>query len=167
VLFGGYGLDGKPLGSIEALSLPTAAGDRPLFVVVASLRTPRAEATATVLQDGTILVVGGAGDATGKPLLDAEVYNPITRNTQVQSLATARRGHTATALPDGRVLIVGGVGTDGNPTSSVELFIPTVGFVSEHPLATPRAGHRALSLCDGTVLVVGGGEGAELYVPPP
>jgi hypothetical protein len=165
VLIGGYGLDGKPLAAIEALSLPTSTS--PVFVAVSTLRTPRAEATATVLQDGTILVVGGSGDATGKPLLDAEVFNPFTHDTEVKQLAIARRGHTATALPDGRVLIVGGIGIDGNPTSSVELFIPTVGFVSEHSLGTPRAGHRALSLCDGTVLVVGGGEGAELYVPPP
>lgn len=166
VLIGGYGVDGRPLASLEAL-VPTDAAGHTAFVEVAALRTARAEATASVLGDGTILVVGGAGDALGTPLLDAEVYNPITELTVVYPLALARRGHTASNLPDGRVLVIGGVGADGAPLASVELFVPGVGFVSERPLTVPRAGHRAIPLCDGTVLVVGGGEGAELYTPPP
>lgn len=165
VLIGGYGVDGAPLASIEAL-VPSASAGAAAFAEIAALRTARAETTASLLEDGTILIVGGAGDAQGAPLLDAEVYNPITNQTTVYPLAAARRGHSATTLPDGRVLIVGGIGSDGAPLTSVELFIPGIGFVSERPLGTPRAGHRAIPLCDGTVLVVGGGSGGELYTPP-
>ncbi len=166
VLIGGYGADGAPLSSIEAL-VPSDSSTRGDFLEIAKLRTARAEATASLLADGTILVVGGAKDASGTPLLDAEVYNPITELTTVYPLASARRGHSATTLPDGRVLVIGGIGEDGGALASVELFVPEVGFVSERPLAAPRSGHRAIPLCDGTVLVVGGGASAEIYTPPP
>lgn len=166
VLIGGYGSDGNPLASIEAL-VPSNQGTSGAFAEIATLRTARAQSTASLLNDGTILVVGGARDSAGTPLLDAEVYNPVAGVTTVFPLAAARRGHSATTLPDGRVLIVGGVGDGGEVLSSVELFIPSVGFVSERPLANARVGHRAIPLCDGTVLVVGGGGGAEVYTPPP
>jgi hypothetical protein len=136
------------------------------FVQVAALRFPRAEATASVLLDGSILVVGGAGDAGGSPRADAELYNPVTRTTMIFPMAVARRGHTATVLPDGRVLVAGGLDKGGNPLASVELFAAGVGFVSERPLGTPRAHHVAVPLCDGTVLVVGGADTAEIYTPP-
>jgi hypothetical protein len=133
---------------------------------VASLSFPRAEATASLLLDGSILVVGGAGDAAGTPRADAELYNPVTRTTMIYPLAVARRGHTATVLPDGRVLVAGGLDKNGNPVASVELFASGVGFVSERPLGAPRAHHVAVPLCDGTVLVVGGAATAEIYTPP-
>jgi hypothetical protein len=160
VLIGGYSSDGGPLASIEAL-VPGAPG----FTHIADLQFARAEATATLLADGSILVVGGVDDS-GEPRADAEVYNPITRSTEVFPLEGARQGHSATLLADGRVLIAGGLGVGGQPLSSVELFAANVGFLAEHSLVTPRSGHVAIPLCDGTVLVVGGGAGAEVYTPP-
>jgi hypothetical protein len=165
LVIGGYAADGTPLSSIEQLQ-PADATSPAAFVPVASLSFPRAEATASLLLDGSILVVGGAGDAAGTPRPDAELYNPVTRTTMVYPLAVARRGHTATVLPDGRVLVAGGVDRDGNPVASVELFASGVGFVSERPLGTPRAHHVAVPLCDGTVLVVGGADTAEIYTSP-
>jgi hypothetical protein len=160
VVLGGYGPTGAPLDTLEALPPGGAA-----FVEIATLRAARAEATATVLDDGSILVAGGV-DASGLPRDDAEVYNPITRTTTLHAMSAARRGHTATPIGGGRVLVVGGVGADGRPLSTVELFVPDVGFVSERPLGTARAGHVTVTLCDGTLLVVGGGAGAEVYTPP-
>jgi len=165
LIIGGFGGDGAPIATLEALE-PGSEGVPAAFSTVATLRVPRADATATLLADGSILVVGGAGDAAGTPRADAELYNPITRTTTLFSLAAARRAHTASLLSDGRVLIIGGLGADGNPLGSVELFATGIGFVSERGLGTPRAGHVAVPLCDGTVLVVGGGAGAEIYTPP-
>jgi hypothetical protein len=166
-MIGGYDAAGNPLASIEQLQPADATTMQPAaFVQVAALRFPRAEATASVMLDGSILVVGGAGDAAGTPRRDAELYNPVTRTTMVFPMAVARRGHTATVLPDGRVLVAGGLDKDGNPLPSVELFAAGVGFVSERPLGMPRAHHVAVPLCDGTVLVVGGTDSAEIYTPP-
>jgi hypothetical protein len=157
IVFGGYGASGEPLDSIEAINLAPPSGQ-----VIAHMRSPRAEATASVLSDGSILLVGGVG-ATHAPLADAELFNPITRSTTFYPLAVARRGHSATLLPDGRVMIAGGVDATGAPIREVELFAAGVGFVSERSLDNPRAGHLAVPLCDETVLFVGGGDGAELY----
>lgn len=165
VVIGGFGADGKPLASIESLQ-PADTGTPAAFVQIASLRFARADATASVLNDGSILVVGGV-DETGVPRNDAELYSPLALKTRVLELAARRRGHTATVLPDGSVLVVGGVDELGNPLKSVELYNPLGGqFVSERPLGTARDHHVAVPLCDGTVLVVGGGPGAEIYTPP-
>ncbi len=165
VVIGGYDATGQPLASIEALSIADD-GDIGRFELVAGLQFARAETTATLLADGSILVVGGIG-SNGQPRVDAEVFNPITQTTRVYGLATARSRHTATLLPDGRVLIVGGVGADGALVANNELFVADVGFVSEQPLLAARQGHLALPLCDSSVLVTGGAADAELYMPAP
>jgi len=156
IVFGGYDVNGVPLDTIEALNVPYFMSQ-----VIARLRTARAEATASVLPDGSILLVGGIGP-DGKPLADAELFNPITRSTDVYALAFPRHGHSATVLRDGRVLIAGG-DIDGTPSNEVELFVSGVGFLSERRLGVPRGEHLAVPLCDETVLVTGGGEGAEIY----
>jgi hypothetical protein len=160
VVVGGFGPGGTPLDTLEALAPGATA-----FTTIATMRAARAEATATVLDDGSILIAGGI-DASGAPRSDAELYNPITRTTAVHPMAVERRRHTATPIGGGRVLVIGGIGKDGRPSASVELFVPDVGFVTERSLVAPRAHHVAVALCDGTVLVVGGGEDAEIYTLP-
>jgi hypothetical protein len=136
------------------------------------MQTPRAELTASVLPDGSILLVGGIGPA-GAPLADAELFNPITRSTEKKPLAVARHAHSATVLADGRVLIAGGSKDEAPsseqevPSPDVELFVPRYDFVNERPLGTARADHLAVPLCDETVLLMGGGDGAEVYTGAP
>ena len=160
IVFGGYDANHVPLDSIEAIDVGYATSE-----VIARLQTPRAEATATVLPDGSILLVGGIGP-DGAPLADAELFNPITRSTEQIDLQYSRHGHSATLLPDGRVLIAGG-NRDGELNLEVELFVPGFDFVSERRLGTARANHLAVPLCDETVLLMGGGPGAELYTSAP
>jgi len=157
IVFGGYDANHVPLDTVEAIDVGYSTSE-----IIARLRTPRAEATATVLPDGSILLVGGIGP-DGVPLADAELFNPITRSTEQIDLQYSRHGHSATLLPDGRVLIAGG-NRDGAPFDEVELFVPGFNyFVSERRLGTARAHHLAVPLCDETVLLMGGGPGAELY----
>jgi large repetitive protein len=164
IVFGGYDANHVPLDSIEAIDLYSNVD--PSSQVIARMRTPRAEATATVLADGSILLVGGIGP-DGTPLADAELFNPITRSTKQIPLQYSRHGHSATLLPDGRVLIAGG-NRDGALNLEVELFVPGFNyFVSERRLGTARANHLAVPLCDETVLLMGGGPGAELYTSAP
>jgi hypothetical protein len=69
------------------------------------MTTGRADATATRLLDGRVLVAGGDNPGT---LASAELYDPSTGKwTATGSLAHARAGD-AVRLSDGRVLVNGG-----------------------------------------------------------
>lgn len=112
--------------------------------------------TATVLDDGDVLVVGGRDDATTHG--DAFVFQPGGGYVPVMGgLAEERFGHTATRLPNGDVLVVGGrIGTDSITIEDAERFDgATTRFVSAG-FAQSRGGHTATLLGDGRVLVAGG-----------
>src|SRR5688572_17677008 len=91
----------------------TAAIYDPLSQTTTPLRqgllNARAHHSATLLSDGTVLIVGGTGPNT-KPLATAELFYPFSGSFLPASmrLISRRAGHTATLLTDGRVLIVGG-----------------------------------------------------------
>jgi hypothetical protein len=122
------------------------------------LNKPRSGASATQLQDGTILLVGGG-------LASVELWSPATGSwTTVGALSTARSGHTATLLPDGRVLVAGGSDPNGTLTSA-ELYDPvTQTWSPAASMTTARYSHSATLLSGGKVLVVGGC--CDLTVPP-
>jgi N-acetylneuraminic acid mutarotase len=78
------------------------------WTAIAALPKVREGHTATLLPDGTVLVVGGPSGTP--PRFDsALIYDPTNDVWYTTgSLATGRRSHTATLLDDGRVLAVGG-----------------------------------------------------------
>jgi hypothetical protein len=141
--------------------------------------------TATLLQNGKVLIVGGVLTSTSDPVATAEIYDPATGTfTMTGAMATAREQHTATLLADGRVLIVGGTtsppasltstwlatGTvDLQGTATAEIYDPSTGsFSGTGSMAAARTFHTATLLPNGTVLVVGGGNEnstAEVYDP--
>ena len=70
------------------------------------MATARYQHTATLLQNGQVLVAGG--DDTG---VSAELYDPTTGMwTATGNLATGRSVHTATLLANGQVLVADGFG---------------------------------------------------------
>ena len=94
----------------------------------ASMSTPRANHTATLMRDGRVLVTGGIN--SGGRLASAETYDPKTNTwSTVNGMSTARSGHTATlfgATPFfTKILVAGGRATGTTPVASVELFQPT------------------------------------------
>jgi hypothetical protein len=67
-------------------------------------------ASATLLQNGQVLIAGGAPNRM-RPLNSAEVYDPACGTfTAVGPMRFGRSGHTATLLRNGQVLIAGGAG---------------------------------------------------------
>lgn len=110
----------------------TQSGPATVQIAVAQVTTvtPRAFHTATLLNDGTILLIGGIGSA-GNTLASAEVFNPATGTiTVVGNMTTARSGHTATLTADGRVWIIGGIDGAGLTTALIEVFDPATGTFS-------------------------------------
>ncbi|HUP70593.1 MAG TPA: kelch repeat-containing protein [Acidimicrobiales bacterium] len=121
----------------------------------------RAGHSATVLDDGQVLVVGGCVVPTdlvacpGTP--SAEMYLPaLGVFVPTGPLSAGRVAHSATLLADGRVLVAGGR-NGSNPIASAEIYDPISGlFAPAGALATPRSDHTASSLPNGRVLVAGG-----------
>lgn len=143
----------------------------------------RSDFTATRLQDGMVLVVGGdrGGNAVPRALATAELYDPGSGTwTATGSMLTGRYRHSATLLPDGKVLVAGGnVGSSaqlgsGCCLANAELYDPVTGtWTATGTMIEPRVAHSATLLLDGTVLVAGGDSanlngttpGAEVYDP--
>jgi hypothetical protein len=79
--------------------------------------------TATMLPDGTVLLLGGV-DAASNVIEAGERFNPSTRTfSAVENAALLPRAHqSATLLTDGRVLITGGFDAKGSPVVEAELW---------------------------------------------
>ena len=142
------------------------------FVLTGSLNTARYYYTATLLNNGLVLIAGGLGSSA--VLASAELYNPATGTfTPTGSLNTARFSHTATLLNNGMVLIAGGSGGGQGVAAdltSAELYNPATGtFTPTGSLNAGRAVHTATLLNNGMVLIAGGNlpplASAELYNP--
>ncbi|OIR09448.1 kelch motif protein [mine drainage metagenome] len=145
---------------------------------------PRYSHTATLLNDGTVLVTGGFDTASASVLAQAELFAPTGASVVATSpLTTPRYLHSATLLANGpastngKVLVVGGIDAMGNILAGAELYDPVAGTWSPTgSLAVPRFGHIATLMTSGPnigkVLVMGGRNAsnptlssAELYDP--
>lgn len=85
-----------------------------------SMGTARSFQTATILNDGTVLVTGGDNE-TGW-LATAELYDPTAETfSPTGSMGTARSSHTATMLNGGKVLVTGGT-NNGAALATAELY---------------------------------------------
>ena len=139
-----------PLNTVELYDPDTGT-----WSFTGNLNTAVESHTATLLQNGLVLVAGGYADG---PLNSAELYDPDTGKwTSVGILGgnIGRYNHTATLLPDGRVLIAGGASSV--PVGPAQLYDPDTGaWSSTGDLNETRFNHTATLLPDGKVLVAGG-----------
>jgi len=145
------------------------------------LNTGRNLHTATLLQNGNVLVAGGAG-GNAESLDSAELYDPATGMwSRTGNLVAARYWHTATLLQNGKVLVAGGekfdVGSNlGQLLKSAELYDPVSGTWNRTAdLNVFHIEHTATQLQNGKVLVASGDDAydydttsngiAEIYDP--
>ena len=142
---------------------------------------PRAFHTATVLNTGEVLLVGGITSiASLSASGTVELFDPKTKKvTGLSTFTDAQRwAHTATRLDNGDVLVAGGyrpTTDDWVPNTGAVLIKVAKNRVLDHSKAQPmneaRAGHTATLLRSGAVLITGGRSGggatsdtAEVYI---
>ena len=123
----------------------------------------RSHHTATLLQTGKVLVVGGCMNPYFGPF--AEVYDPVSNSWSGTGDMSKLRysGFTATPLKDGRVIVVGGTPDTLSFLQAAEVYDPRTNAWSDtDPLNAGRAFHSSTLLKDGRLLILGGENG---YIP--
>ena len=155
------------------------AGGTGIFLQTGSMSAARDYHTATLLNTGQVLIVGGVNSG-GTALDSAELYDPGTGafSSTTGNLHGARQKHSATLLSDGKVLIAGGIVGAGGATTlaTAEIYDPKTGtFTLTGSLARARSEHTATLVTPGLttdqVLIVSGRDQggyvptAELYDP--
>jgi hypothetical protein len=174
------GGDNQTTGYLDSAEIydPATASSTGTWKITGSLSTARDSHTATLLNDGRVLVVGGftmlPGQIVGTVLASAELYDPVLETwSPTGSLVKGRYTHSATLINGGKVLVVGGVDSAGNDVASAEIYDPQAGlWTPTGSLGVARYNHLATLMPSGQVLVTGGSNAdttslssAELYDP--
>lgn len=156
-----------------------------LMAVAAAEPTPptmshkRRNHSATLLNDGRILVIGGRavdgfwpGEGTLGTQQSAEIFDPKTETfTTVGSMDfySMRSGHEAVLLNDGRVAVIGGAGVYGKGNVYIEFFDPTTNQFTKSALHPELGGWRGLAVFpfrDSNKLLLVGGVAMKITAPP-
>lgn len=133
--------------------VPLYLGPANGFAKTAPSPAPRIGASATQLDGGRVLVVGGETEAGAPVAPAAYVYDHDTgelcADECLSDVPAPRVGHTATRLEDGRVVIIGGhTPGDEGVLGDVFVFLPDEGRFERLPASVERRGHAAV-LLDG------------------
>lgn len=157
---------------VLALFLCTSLGAQAqTWSFTGSMQQARLYASATLVPNGQVMVVGGYHRGVGGIAI-AELYNPVTGTfSTTGSLNTGRYGHTTTLLNDGKVLIAGGQNPTNGVLASTELYDPATGTFSVSGSMSCACGRVPTLLPTGKVVFSAGFNGtnavssAELYDP--
>ena len=153
----------QPILSMNALSSSEIYDPRlGAFTSAGTMAFARTGHTATLLNNGTVLIAGGANSGV---LASTEIYDPAAGQFLAgPSMNMPRTSHAAAILPNGEVVLAGGiplvpqvyVGYAPTPTS--EVYDPLKNsFTFTASMSDGRFWHTATALGDGRILIVGGG----------
>ena len=122
-----------------------------------SMAIARAKHSATLLNDGSIVVIGGQGRNT-TTLSTVEMWSSLRRTWELRSpMLEPRYAHTANLMTDGRILVAGGIGAQGEALNTTEFFDPVRNtWAPGPPLPQHLQSHTGTVLADGTVVLAGG-----------
>jgi len=157
-------------GSVYSTPVEIYDPDFNIWTVIGQMKYPRHGPTATLLNNGQVLIVGGSTqfvyvDSDGFKRIKseithtAEVIDPEANQIyEVNALSTPRIYHDSILLKDGRVLVIGSDEAGG----VAEVFDPTTGEWTSMQLkcgghANFYGGRSATLLPNGTVLWLGHG----------
>ncbi len=175
LIAGGADINGNALKAAELFD-----PSRGTFKVTGKMNFPRANATASVLSGGKILIAGGTQSGNRGPSLNtAEIYDPATSTFALTTVAFPgtgtnmtdfRSNHTATTLNNGTILIAGGEDDTGPAHAqhvglrTAEIYDPSTGsftataqeMTAGRNLATATLISGSGTALDGQVLIAGG-----------
>lgn len=165
--------DEDPTGAMAAAEIYDPGTGK--WTPTGDMTTQRFYHTATLLDDGKVLVAG-TEHAPDSILASSELFDPAKGKwTATGDMTTGRTQQMATLLPDGRVLIAGGVGlvspTSHGGLTSAELYDPRSGkWKATGSMAASRGMDPLIVLADGRVLKTGADDApdpgaCELYDP--
>ncbi|MCC6338100.1 MAG: hypothetical protein IT380_29410 [Myxococcales bacterium] len=158
-------------GGYRFVAIPQAEVFDPVkgaWTAVADLAEARNGHTATLLDDGTVLVVGGAREQRTH-LASVERFDPKTGAWRTEKpLATPRWLHAAVHLADDSVVVVGGRSNarqggkgPGVSLAGVERFVPREGAWEAAPAMSEERQRAGIAvLADGETVVAAGGQTA-------
>ena len=129
----------------------------------------RIGATATLMQDGRVFIVGGEEDTKNPIPPTSEIYDPKTMKfILVKGIKYNRTYHSASLLQDGRVLITGGWRNEPSylhgryicehaiDTDEAEIYNPKTNKFTVVKMHNGIFCHQQITLTDGMVLVTSG-----------
>ena len=157
LVVGGYKNPYNYLNTAEIYDVNSKA-----WTSVNPMKYTRKEHTATLLNDGRVLVVGGKSSRNSSDILNSvEIYTPATGLwSDAAPMLSKRYTHAATLLPDGRVLVTGGTNSDGR-LNTAEIYDPVSNkWTYVNSMSDSRSGHVATLIKDKNdkyVLMVFGG----------
>jgi len=131
------------------LGLTVADLQAQVFVPIGHMTRSRIGHSATLLQDGRVLIAGG------EPTGSAEIFDPDSGTfSETGAMTSPRFVHPAVLLLDGRVFVAGGC---GEPCSiNAEIYDPATGtFTPTGNMSVAQDVSAAVLLRNGKVLVVG------------
>lgn len=156
------GIDNNDAASAAAyLYLPGAQAGTALEHLT-PMTTARTDFSATQLDNGDILIVGGDSESNAGDLASAEIFDPVVGGfSATGSMHAPRENQSAIKLSDGRVLIIGGeqgcFQNECKTLNSVEIYDPAKGTFSVLTNKFDGRFNAAVAeLPDGNVLIAGG-----------